>query len=107
MISNYLKYIQEFPYVDYHGHDKVKINSVLWYFHNYEHGYKHCIGGQKNNYKIEHLNRKHAIDKEYARGHGIKRKPTWFKFTKKIKSGWWELESGIKIKIEDVPKEFK
>ena len=57
--------------------------------------------------KIEHSQEKHIINKEYARGHGIMRLPTWFKFTKKIKSGWWDLESGVKISLSQVPKDFK
>ena len=107
MITKYLKFIQEFDYVKKHGHERAKINSIIWYFHNYEHGYKHCVGSLKNNYRIEHFNGEHIINKEYARGHGINRKPHWFKFTKKIKSGWWNLESGIIITLSKVPKNFK
>jgi hypothetical protein len=107
VIIKYLDFIQEFDYVKIHGHEKCKINSVLWYFHNYEHGYKHCKGGLKNPYKIEHFKGKHIIDKEFARGHGIKRSPSWFKFTKKIKPGWWEVESGVKINLNQVPESLK
>jgi len=97
-------------YINYkliHGHDRVKINSIEWYFHNYEHGYKHCTGGAKNPYTVDHFGKMHGIDKQYARGHGIKRKPQWFKFTKKIKSGLWDLSSGTPIDIKGVPKNFK
>jgi len=108
MIKEYLNHIQEktYDYMKDHGHERAKVNSVIWYFHNYEHGYKHCKGGMKNPYEIEHYKNIHIINKQYARGHGQGRKPQWFKFTKKVKSGW-ELESGIKISLNQVPSELK
>ena len=73
-----------FDYVKEHGHERVGVGSVEWFFHNYEHGYKHCSGGDANPYELKHWNGKgHVIDKEYARGHGVNRKPTWFHFIKK------------------------
>jgi len=105
-------------YQNIHGHDRVKSNSIEWYFHNYErepgqkNGYKHCKGGKQNPYSLDHYKLPngdiiHVIDKEYARGHGINRKPQWFKFNKKISSSWWDLNSYEKIKVSDVPIEFK
>lgn len=108
MITEYLSYLQDqYDYKKEHGHDRVKINSVLWYFHNYEHGYKHCKGGKKNPYEIGHHGRTHTISKQYARGHGTKRKLQWFKFNKQVKPGWWDLESGVKVSLDQVPSTFK
>jgi len=102
------KYLNElYDYKKKHGHDKTKVGLVLWYFHNYEHGYKHCKGPISNAYEVEHYKNIHIINKEYAKGHGIKRKPQWFKFVKKIKSGWWEVESGVKVSLNQVPAKFK
>ncbi|MEE9574176.1 MAG: hypothetical protein V3W20_14065 [Candidatus Neomarinimicrobiota bacterium] len=102
------KYLSElYDYSKNHGHDKVETNTILWFFHNYEHGYEHCKGPASNPYEIEHHKNIHIISKEYGKGHGIKRKIQWFKFTKRIKSGWWELESGVEVSINQVPSKFK
>ena len=61
---------EKFNYSEYHGHDKIDYPSILWYFHNGEHGYKHCKGGKLNPYKVTHYKNYHGIDKKYARGHG-------------------------------------
>lgn len=103
----YLILTEQFDYKKEHGHDKVEIGSVLWYFHNREHGYKHCKGGEKNPYEIFHISGKHGIDKVFARGHGANREPQWFNFVKKLTDELWEVESGEKIDINDVPKRFK
>ena len=108
MITEYLMYIQErYDYTKEHGHDLNEIGSILWHFHNKEHGYKHCKGPPSNPYKIEHHGKIHIISKQYARGHGLKKVTQWFKFTKKIKSGWWELDSGTKVLLNKVPTTFK
>ncbi len=105
---SYLNYLQErFDYAKHHGHEKVKVGSILWYFHNYEHGYKHCEGAKSNPYVIEHHNNFHIISSQYAMGHGIKRKTQWFKFSKKIKPNWWHLESGVEVSLNQVPTKFK
>lgn len=108
MIEKYLLYLQEvYDYKKEHGHNRCKVNSICWHFHNYEHGYKHCKGGPKNPYTISHNNNMlHIITTQYARGHSFKRKPVWFKFTKKIKNGWL-LESGKLVNIKKVPNKFK
>jgi len=98
---------EQINYKEIHGHDRVESNTVEWYFHNYEHGYKHCIGSEKNPYKIKHINGKHGINKKYARGHGINSNPQWFKFTKKLDDRWWDLSTGKRIEISEVPKELK
>jgi hypothetical protein len=104
------KIAQSFNYKKEHGHDRCQVGSVPWYFHNYEHGYKHCSGGNANPYNVKHWENNpniHAIDKEYARGHGINRNPTWFQFTEKLGDGWWDLDSGKEISVTDVPDRFK
>jgi len=101
------QFIQEqFDYKKEHGHDRVPVGSTEWYFHNYEHGYKHCSGGEKNPYKLVHTKNGHEIDKEYARGHGVNTEPQWFQFTKRNGNGW-DLESGKKVSIDVVPKNHK
>jgi len=106
-----------------HGHDRCAVGSVEWHFHNYaahdpETGeddgpggaYHHCIGKADNPYRIEHrAGGGHAINSEYARGHGEKVKPTWFRFADKTKgrNGWWVMESGEQISVSKVPPEFK
>jgi hypothetical protein len=109
-----IQYINEavINYKKIHGHDRVKIGSIEWHFHNYEHGYKHCIGSKSNPYEVDHhtLNNGkiiHVISSEYARGHGIKRKPQWFKFNKKIDNIHFDLNSGKKINVVNVPEKFK
>lgn len=102
-----------------HGHKKVKSGSVEWYFHNLaqhgpgghddtsgEFGYQHCEGPPSNLYKIKHRGGSHVINKKYARGHGVKLEPTWFKFKKRM-SGGWDLSSGEVVEVSDVPKRFK
>jgi hypothetical protein len=105
-IKNLTKYAPKVKEIDLnesakyekHGHKRSKTGSIDWFFHNYEHGYKHC----SNDYDIKHLiiddKIKHGINKKYAIGHGYKRKKQLFKFTKKINKSWYDLESGIKIK---------
>ncbi len=108
MQSTIEKYLNElYDYNKNHGHDRTEVGSILWHFHNYEHGYKHCKGGEINAYKIEHYNEIHIINKQYARGHGIKREPQWFKFIEEIKPNWWEVESGAEVSLDQVPIEFK
>lgn len=108
-----------------HGHQKAKVGNVLWYFHNtgqvnedgdHGHGsdfkpsYNHCVGGPANPYEIEHKGSgkmlKHKISKQYARGHGFELEPTWWEFPDKLDNGW-EVETGKKIDVKDVPKSFK
>ncbi len=102
-----------------HGHKKAKDGSVEWHFHNFaqhgpgghddtsgELGYQHCVGPPSNPYFIKHSGKAHVIDKRYARGHGVKSEPTWFKFKKKIKGGW-DLATGEVVEVKDVPKRFK
>jgi HK97 family phage portal protein len=105
-----------------HGHKKSKPGTIEWHFHfegmvneqgEHDHGgilaYVHCKGGKKNPYEIKHTsngNLKHEITKQYARGHGFNLEPQWFKFVKKLGKGW-DLSSGEKIKVENVPKTFK
>ncbi len=108
MIQEYLSYLQEkYDYVKNHGHNICKIDSVERYFHNFEHGYKHCKGGAKNPYIVEHHGKGHIISTQYARGHGSSKKIQWFKFPKKVKTGWWELESGVKISIDQTPQKLR
>jgi ubiquinone/menaquinone biosynthesis C-methylase UbiE len=99
-----------YDYEGKHGHDKCKVNAVLWFFHNYEHGYKHCKGPKTNSWIIKHVkvNKKlrHVITSEYARGHGIKYKTQWFKFKKKYKNAWF-ISSGVKVSLKDVPDKYK
>ena len=108
ILEIYLKYLEEgYDYVKKHGHNRCKINSICWYFHNYEHGYKHCKGAPSNPYEIKHHNKIHIINKQYGRGHGLKKKTKWFKFVKKVKPGWWELETGTEIPLNKVPTKLK
>tara|TARA_Y100000034_G_C6791091_1_gene354201 strand:+ start:567 stop:839 length:273 start_codon:yes stop_codon:yes gene_type:complete len=87
-------------YQKIHGHKRVKIGSIAWFFHNYEHGYQHCKGIPKKPYQIKHFSRNkvHGINKKQAQGHGYKKKTQKFEFTKKINKTWWDLSSGVKIK---------
>jgi len=94
-------------YVGIHGHDKCETGSNEWHFHNYEHGYKHCSGGEKNPYEVKHFDKKHGISKEYARGHGRGYEPQWFHFTNSLGDGWYDLASGSKVEVEKVPESFK
>jgi len=108
VLKEYLQYIQErYDYVKEHGHDKCETNSILWHFHNYEHGYKHCEGPSSNPYEIEHHGKIHIISTQYARGHGINKETQWFNFTEEIKPDWWKVETGIKISLDEVPEKFK
>lgn len=91
-----------------HDHDRPEPGTILWFFHHTDHdGISHCEGGLNNPYHTEHVGKKHVIDKEYARGHGINREPTWFHFTEKMESGKWNMESGEEIPVADVPESFK
>ena len=91
-----------------HGHAHPGVGSTLWHFHNYEHGYSHCRGGGLNPYEIHHQDDgSHAINREYARGHGIDRAPTWFHFSESAGPGQWKLESGRPVSLGDVPGQFK
>ena len=99
-----------------HGHEKPAMTDVIWFFHNHERvpekgsapNYKHCTGGAANPYQIEHGEEgEHIIDREYARGHGANRTPTWFRFKEKAGEGTWVLESGEEIPVGDVPEKFK
>jgi hypothetical protein len=91
-----------------HGHPAPKVGSVEWYFHNHEHGLNHCRGGAKNPYEVRHSPEGgHEISKEYARGHGLKRMPQWFRFPKKTKDGWRDLSSGEKVDVSEVPGDLK
>lgn len=111
-MKSILTYLTEVDYQSIHGHDKSKTNSIEWYFHNYErepgqkNGYKHCIGHKNNPYTLEHNGNLHLIDREYAMGHGINRKSQWFKFNKKVNSTHWDLNSFVKVKTSNVPKEY-
>ena len=91
-----------------HGHAHPGVGSTLWHFHNYEHGYGHCRGGGLNPYEIHHRDDgNHAINREYARGHGVGRTPTWFHFSENLSPGQWKLESGRQVNLSDVPGQFK
>jgi hypothetical protein len=68
---------------------------------------QHCEGPPSNPYKIKHVGDKHAINKEYARGHGENGVPIWFRFFKKLSDGWWDMESGQQIPVEEVPASYK
>ena len=99
-----------------HGHSKINFDSPEAYFHNFAThevegsplqtpGYQHCTGPTSNFYIIDHIGRKHGINKEYSKGHGPE-DAQWFKFTKKINKDWWDLSSGIKVDLKNVPKSF-
>jgi len=102
MIDPITQYLLEYSYKKEHGHDKAEINSIDWFFHNYEHGYNHCTGSEKHPYDIEHymLQGKliHIINNKKGKGHGINKQSQWFKFNKEIKKGWYHLEKGIEQK---------
>jgi len=112
-MKSILNYLNEgLDYKKLHGHNRVKVGSILWYFHNYEHGYKHCVGGDANPYEVDHHTLKsgkivHVINTEYARGHGYNGEPQWFKFTKPVDDIHYFLNSGVKIDVKDVPEKFK
>lgn len=83
------------------------------FFHNYEHdpeGLTHCRGPASNPYRIVHVDGKHAISAEYARGHGkgshLHAPTQWFKFTNRLGLGW-DLASGEEIESKDVPAKGK
>ena len=85
-----------------------KYTGPMQFFHNFEHdpeGRTHCKGPLSNPWEIEHSNGKHIITSEYAKGHGRAKIPQWFKFTKKLKTGY-DLRSAIKIAREEVPDSF-
>ena len=76
-----------------------KYTGVLQYFHNFEHdpsGRNHCKSHGNYPYTIQHCNGKHSISSPIARGHGRGCKPQWFKFTKRLGSGY-DMASGIKV----------
>ena len=86
-----------------------KYIGPMQFFHNFQHdveGRTHCNGPQSNPWSIEHSNGKHIITSKYARGHGRGKKPQWFQFTEKLKTGY-DLRSAIKIATEKVPDSFK
>ena len=88
---------------------KRKYTGITQYFHNYEHdpeGLTHCRGPKSNPYRIVHYKKGHTINVEYAKGHGIGCVPQWFKFTKRLGSGW-DLVSGIEVESKDVPEPGK
>lgn len=90
-----------------HKHSQPKSGSIEFYFHHPDHNtIVHCEGGPSNPYKTKHFGKKHVINKRYARGHGVNKNPTWFKFTKKLAKGY-DLTSGITINVSEVPKSFK
>ena len=109
--------LEEFKSKDFkkiHGHDKIKFDNIEAYFHNLAThdvkgspnqtpGYQHCSRSGIYSYKIIHIGAKHGINNEFAMGHGSTR-IQWFKFTKKIKPGWWDLSSGVKINHSDIKK---
>lgn len=91
-----------------HKHKPPEVGSIEWFFHNHEHGLNHCEGGAKNPYHIMHISKNgHMINKRYARGHGIKTEPQWFRFNKKAIKGWWDMSSAVEIDVSDVPSSFK
>lgn len=93
---------QSFDYVKEHGHDRCEVGDILWFFHNYEHGYAHCSGPASNPYEIQHVTKdgeiQHGISLPKAVGHGINRERTWFSFSEKVEPGWYWLEKGKEIK---------
>ncbi|KKN37979.1 hypothetical protein LCGC14_0758210 [marine sediment metagenome] len=94
--------------VNSHGHENFPVNTVGWHFHHLDHDeLVHCEGGAKNPYKIIHIKKKHGINKEYARGHGINTEPTWFHFEDEINKTQFDLLSGEIIEVADVPDGFK
>jgi len=81
-------------------------SSPLQYFHNYEHdpeGRTHCKGPASHPYRIAHEDRKHRITHQYAKGHGKGGKTQWFRFPKRLGTGY-DLSSGIKV--AGPPSEF-
>jgi len=102
-------FLEQLDYNIIHGHERSEVGSIEWFFHNYEHGYKHCKGGKANPYEIVHrdIDNKHSINKEFARGHGIKKVPTWFKFKYKLDNEYWDLASGVEVDTNEVPENMK
>jgi len=83
--------------------------GVTQYFHNYEHdpeGLTHCRGPATNPYRIVHYNGGHIINVEYAKGHGKRNIPQWFRFTRKSGAGW-DLTSGVEIEPTNIPANGK
>lgn len=90
-----------------HGHEEAGKDSILFCFHFFDHqNYTHCKSPLSNPWTIEHIGKKHGISSQYARGHGIGRVPQWFRFEEKT-GNLWDLESGTKVDVEDVPQKFK
>jgi len=100
-----------------HGHKKYGFESPEAYFHNFAThdikdspeqtpGYQHCARSGINSYQVDHIGNKHGINKEYALGHGPK-ETQWFKFTKKLNNKWYNLSSGVKVDLEDIPSKLK
>ncbi len=83
--------------------------GVLQFFHNYEHdpdGRTHCIGMPSNPYVIQHKDGKHIISTEFAKGHGYRCVPQWFKFTKR--EGWgYDMSSAEKVDESEVTQNGK
>ncbi len=91
-----------------HSHTRPNVGTIEWYFHSDNHDQiRHCEGSVSNHYVIVHKGKLHVINKKYARGHGIKGEPQWFKFTEKLSNGMYNLKSGIKIITEGVPDAYK
>jgi len=114
-IAGYMSKEARLNYKTIHGHGKKPAGSIAWYFHNFAThgdnvGYQHCVGGDANPYEIKHITRdgtmEHVISKEYSRGHGYSSKPQWFHFLDKLDNGY-DLSSGEKVDVADVPKRFK
>ncbi len=83
--------------------------GVTQFFHNYEHSFEgltHCRGPVENPYRIVHYEGRHIINVEYAKGHGMRNIPQWFKFTERLGKGWL-IVSGEKIESNEIPKEGK
>ena len=83
-----------------------KYVGPLQFFHNFEHdpeGRKHCTGPRSHPYRIVHVDGKHVITHKYAKGHGKGRKAQWFRFTRKLDTGF-DLASGVKV--EGPPEGF-
>ena len=74
-------------------------NNVAQFFHNFEHdpsGLNHCHSAGQHPYSISHKDGKHIITSRIACGHGRGKKPQWFRFTRRLGSGY-ELGSGVRI----------
>lgn len=67
----------------------MKHENILKCFHWVDHKIKrHCPG-------VTYIDGRHLICSEYATGHGKKKKPIYFKFTKQCPAGGFYLSSGV------------